>query len=160
MMQRVQGRGIDLAPADRQPPRARPGQREALAPAVLTRPVLIIEDEAVIAWTLESLLEEMGFRQIAIAASGAEAQSLARQLAPGLIISDINLGSSGMDGVAAAAAIVAGSEAAVVFITGYAGADARQRIARDMPAAMLLRKPVNAADLHRTIATVSQRNGQ
>ena len=69
-----------------------------LKPEVLAAPVLIVEDEAMIAWMLESLLEDMGFTAITVVATGDEALDAARRLSPGLIVSDINLGPSGLDG--------------------------------------------------------------
>lgn len=127
----------------------------AIDASILGRPVLIIEDEAMIAWALESLLEDMGFTQIAIAANGAEAVEHAKQTFPGLILSDINLAASAMDGIAATATI-AGPLTSVVFITAFASTDARQRIARDLPNAALLPKPVDEADLRRAIVDVSR----
>lgn len=132
-------------------------QGGSLETSILESPVLIIEDEAMIAWTLESFLEDMGFKQIAIAASGLEAIEHAKRTPPGLILSDINLGASEMDGVAAATAIAVDADVSVVFITAHASTDARQRIARDLPDAALLRKPVDDTDLRRAIVDLAPR---
>ena len=158
MMRNALGASFRLLPADRAPPAFFTRPTDEIRLEVLARPVLIIEDEGVIAWTLESMLEEMGFSTIAIAASGPDAVHQARQKAPGLIISDINLGSTTMDGVAASAAIVSAAKAAVVFISGFASAEARGRIERDMPGAALLRKPANAAELRRAIIAARDRS--
>jgi CheY-like chemotaxis protein len=103
-------------------PRAR--AEDDLPATLLESPVLIVEDEAMIAWTVESLLEELGFTRIAIAASGETAIAEAARVAPQLIVSDINLGPARMDGVAAAIEMVARAAAAVVFVTGHASASA------------------------------------
>ena len=79
-------------------PDARP---EGLESTMLDSPVLIIEDEAMIAWMMESLLEEMGFSDIRIAATGEDALAQVETFTPALIISDINLGRDGVDGVEA-----------------------------------------------------------
>ncbi len=128
---------------------------DPLPRAILERPVLIIEDEAMIAWTLESLLEDMGFVSITIAGRGEEAIAAAARLQPGLIVSDINLGVRGMDG-AATIAIRQARVIPVLFITGHAGADATARIGRDLPDALILRKPVAKADLQRAVVRLSQ----
>lgn len=128
---------------------------EQLEPSVLARPVLVIEDQVVIAWTLETMLEEMGFRHVTVTASGPEAIEMARHEEPGLIISDINLGDSRMDGVAASTAIAHQHGSAVVFITGFASADARDRIQRDLPTAGLLRKPITDGELRRAIVALT-----
>ena len=119
----------------------------------LTTPVLVIEDEAMIAWMVESLLEDMGFTSITLAANGEEALETARGAAPGLIITDINLG-AGMDGIAAASAIRAQSAAAVILITGYGLDDASSRCAAAIPGAPILTKPVQILELQDAIARV------
>jgi CheY-like chemotaxis protein len=122
-----------------------------LPAALRNAPVLIVEDEAMIAWTMESLLDEMGFARIAIAASGESAIVQAGKLPPRLIVSDINLGHAQMDGVAAAVAILARAAASVVFVTGNASAEARARIDREVPGAIVLAKPVAPEELRRAI---------
>lgn len=141
------------------PPSALGEQIARLEAPLLAIPVLIVEDEAMIAWMMESLLEDMGFTAISIAATGEEAIEQAARLSPGLIISDINLGQNGMDGVDAAAAIRKDADPSIVFITGYASAEARDRIARDLPGAHLLRKPVDVEDLRRAIVQAIARRG-
>ncbi len=141
------------------PPGA-PGEHLArLEAPLLATPVLVVEDEAMIAWMMENLLEDMGFTAISIAATGEEAIEQAARLSPGLVISDINLGQNGMDGVDAAVAIRKDADLSIVFITGYASAEARDRIARDLPGAHLLRKPVDVEDLRRAIVQTIARRG-
>lgn len=127
------------APGDEGPPALARATPAALG-LPLDRPVLVIEDEAMIAWMLESVLEEMGFRDIRLAADAAEAEQEAR-CAPALIVTDINLG-GGPDGVEAAVAITSRTPAPVLFVSAYADAATRARIARDLPGAQLLHKPV------------------
>lgn len=154
MISLVHSTDLDLSPADQPHVGLAPAPSNGLDKAILKRPILIIEDEAVIAWTLESLLEDMGFTQIAIASSAADAVEKAKQTAPELIVSDINLGAGELDGIAATTAVRGGVGTAVVFITAFASAEDRQRIARDVPGAALLRKPVDAANLRQAIASI------
>lgn len=124
--------------------------------AFLDRPVLVIEDEAMIAWTLESVLEDMGFASITLAARDEEALAAAARLQPGLILSDINLGPRGMDGIAIVAEIRKTIQAVpVIFISGYAGPESIARIAADVPGAALLRKPAARNELQRAVTELA-----
>lgn len=111
-----------------------------------TTHVLIVEDEAMIAWMIEGLLEDMGFTSIAIAADGAEALRLTEELAPALIISDINLGQA-PDGVETVEQIRQAVDVPVIFVSGYASVDARARIAQRVQGARVLRKPIEIEPL-------------
>lgn len=139
-------------------PPGRAAAAVALDPALLAAPVLIVEDEAMIAWMVESVLEELGFTCIAIAPSGEAAIEEARRLPPRLVVSDINLGPCRMDGVAAATEILTVASPAVVFVTGYANDDARGRIVGAVPGAVVVAKPVGATDLMNAIVTATARH--
>lgn len=80
--------------------------------------VLIIEDEAFIAFDLEGLVESLGHRVIGIARTRDEAVTMAGKKRPGLILADIQLadGSSGIDAVND---LLATFEVPVIFITAY-----------------------------------------
>ncbi|RYY28440.1 MAG: response regulator [Sphingomonadales bacterium] len=114
--------------------------------AYLQTRVLIIEDEMMIAWMLESFLSEAGFTDIVMAADGEEARRAAIELAPGLVISDLNLG-AGTNGLEASAAICQPKAIPVLFVTAYADEVTRELIAAQFPRAELLRKPVDSGAL-------------
>jgi DNA-directed RNA polymerase specialized sigma24 family protein len=80
--------------------------------------VLIIEDEAFIAFDLEALVESLGHRVTGIARTRDEAVTLAGKKRPGLILADIQLadGSSGIDAVND---LLQTFEVPVIFITAY-----------------------------------------
>ena len=80
--------------------------------------VLIIEDEAFIAFDLEGLVESLGHRVLGIARTHEEALASARVKQPGLILADIQLadGSSGIDAVND---MLQSFEVPVIFITAY-----------------------------------------
>ena len=142
-----------LSPGTRDTSGARPSAHGAPPPvdqALLGTPVLIIEDEAMIAWMLEALLDDMGFTRIVLASHAEAAIAAAHAMPPGLIVSDINLG-AGLDGVDAVAAIAQGSPVRAIFVTGYAGDDTRTRIAATVPNAAVLRKPVQLRELQRAV---------
>ncbi|MBN8808264.1 MAG: response regulator [Sphingomonas sp.] len=126
-------------------PAIAPGRSSDEATRLETR-VLIVEDEMMIAWMIESLLSDAGFENVAIAADGKEACRQASEQTPGLVVSDINLG-SGINGVEAAVAICHAGRIPVLFVTAYADGATRERIAAHFPHAELLRKPVDGASL-------------
>lgn len=86
--------------------------------AELATSVLIIEDEPIIAFDLEILVQELGHSVHGTAATRSEALAIAREGAPGLVLSDIRLadGSSGIDAVRD---ILASFDVPVIFITAY-----------------------------------------
>jgi CheY-like chemotaxis protein len=80
--------------------------------------VLIIEDEAFIAFDLEGLVESLGHNVIGISRTRDEAVAMATKKRPGLILADIQLadGSSGIDAVND---LLETFEVPVIFITAY-----------------------------------------
>lgn len=120
----------------------------------LARPVLVIEDEVMIAWWLETLLEDLGFETVRIAASAAEAVALAAVLKPGLVVSDINLGPGREDGIVALARIAALGPVGALFVSAHAEDEVLARIEAVAPRAPVLRKPVAAADLRAAVVQV------
>ncbi len=120
------------------------GQRMPLA--LTSVPVLVIEDEAMIAWMLESLLEDMGFREITLTSNAVEAAAAAERQTPELVISDINLG-PGTDGIEAVVKIRNTCKPAVIFVSAYIDESARSRIADRVADARILSKPLRGDEL-------------
>jgi CheY-like chemotaxis protein len=115
--------------------------KQSLDTLPLATAILIVEDSAMIAWTVESFLGQMGFTDIVMASTGEEAVALARTAPPGLIVSDINLG-AGADGIDTAIAITRDGDTPVLFVSAYADDAVRERIASHLPRAGLLCKPI------------------
>ena len=86
--------------------------------AEIATDVLVIEDEPLIAFDLEGLVESLGHKVTGIARTHAEALALAKVKRPGLILADIQLadGSSGLDAVNE---LLKAFEVPVIFITAY-----------------------------------------
>ncbi|MCA1956319.1 response regulator [Zymomonas sp.] len=80
--------------------------------------VLIVEDEPIIAFDIESLVRDLGHDVIGIATTRDEAVSMAKLNPPGLILSDIQLAddSSGIDAVQD---ILKEIDVPVIFITAF-----------------------------------------
>lgn len=122
------------------------GSERPFSDADLARPILVVDDEVLIAWMMESLLEDVGFTSIRLATSAADALSIATERPPELLISDINLG-VGDNGIDAAIRIRRLSAVPVIFVSAYIDEDAHRRIAEDIGDAIVLRKPVERGAL-------------
>ncbi len=118
--------------------------------AYLQTRILIIEDEMMIAWMMESILTDAGFADIVTAADAEEASRAAAEHPPGLVVSDINLG-AGIDGIEVSVEICRTSGIPVLFVTAYADDATRTRIAGHFPQAELLRKPINGPTLREAV---------
>ena len=80
-------------------------------------PVLIIEDQPIIAFGVESVLLEMGFEKIVITCSAAAAVLASQSQYPKLIVSDIHLGDHEDNAVVALKSIDGDAQVPTVFVT-------------------------------------------
>ena len=78
--------------------------------------VLVVEDEALIAMDLQSLLEEAGYRVLGPANSTAAAMALLAGHDPDVALLDVNLGRSDVFGVANE---LATRKTKLIFLTGH-----------------------------------------
>lgn len=94
------------------------GEAQADIDAELATDVLIIEDEAIIAADIESLVRELGHRVTGTATTHTEAVAAVKDHKPGLVLADIQLadGSSGIDAVRD---ILKDINVPVIFITAF-----------------------------------------
>jgi two-component system cell cycle response regulator len=117
-----------------------------LVQPMLTRRILVVEDDDVLRDVLRSLLEEHGY-EVATAASAAEALRAARETPPALLLLDLGL--PDQDGLTVAGELghdrrTAGTP--VLLLSGHEDLAARFRICRDVPGDFL-RKPYRAEEL-------------
>ena len=89
--------------------------------------IVIAEDEAIIRLDLKEMLEEEGLSVVGEASDGEAAIRLAREQSPDLVIMDIKM--PGMDGLAAAEAIIGEGLGAVLILTAFSQKDLVQRAA-------------------------------
>lgn len=80
--------------------------------------ILIIEDEPIISFDLESIVESLGHRVMAIARTRDDAVSACNKERPGLILADIELAGEG-SGLDAVDEILKSVEVPVIFVTAY-----------------------------------------
>lgn len=87
--------------------------------------VLIVEDEALVALTIEDVLTEAGYQVCGIADAPGPALALARKHRPDLAVVDVRLAAGG-DGIALAAQMLELGPIRILYATGNAG-EVRQR---------------------------------
>jgi two-component system, response regulator PdtaR len=107
--------------------------------------VIVVEDEAIIAISLQMILEELGAEVVAIAASADEALQLAEQHRPDCATVDISI-KGDRDGVAAATDLYASLGIRSIFVSAFGDAETRERAEPARPVAWVS-KPVIAEDL-------------
>src|SRR4051812_46581666 len=103
--------------------------------AASSRHALIIEDEILIAFEVQHVLEELGFDSFDLASSPTDAIASARAHRPDLITADLRIiGGTGLEAVEAITAQM--GEIPVVYVT----ANAEQLLGRRAPA--VVEKPI------------------
>jgi DNA-directed RNA polymerase specialized sigma24 family protein/CheY-like chemotaxis protein len=110
-------------------------------------PVMIIEDEPLIAMELSQLVKEMGFTVVAAAGRQEQAISAAGDKKPSLILADIQLQDDG-SGIVAAQEILQRYEVPIVFVTGF---PERLLTGEGTEPAFVVAKPFNEDGLKATI---------
>jgi CheY-like chemotaxis protein len=91
------------------------------------RRALIVEDEPMIALSLEADMREMGFETCDLAANGQQARSQAISNQPDVVLMDVNL-EGGREGIEAAKLLREACDVPVVFVTGHTDRDTVERI--------------------------------
>jgi CheY-like chemotaxis protein len=118
--------------------------------------VLIVEDELLVAWHLESLTREQNLDVCALVPDGDGAIEQAIDLDVDLILMDIRLAGR-MDGIEAARRIREQRPTPIIFITAHADPMTRARIEAVLPRTPVLAKPITAERLKEAIATVMKK---
>ena len=111
--------------------------------------ILIVEDEPIIAADLTDRLTDMGFGVAGQCDSGEEAIALVQQLAPDLVLMDVQL-SGQLDGIEATKKILEKQVIPVIFLTSNSDEATFARAKATLPAAFLS-KPFRGKDLKHAI---------
>lgn len=127
------------------------------ARAGMIRRIAIVEDEIMVAWSIETMLEDGGYDVVGVYSSGEDALAGLVGEPVDLLCMDINLG-HGIDGIETARRIANRQPVAVIFISAYSDAVTTMRIREAVPDAVLLAKPVTSASLHDAIGGLSASN--
>lgn len=115
--------------------------------APLTR-VLIVEDEALVAMDIEDALNGSGFDVVGIVDNEGEAVETAIRLKADVVLMDITLREG--DGISATRALMARSDAAIIFVSANSD-PATLEAAMALKPAAFIRKPFVAHDLPRLV---------
>ena len=114
--------------------------------------ILVVEDDGIIAWSLQKWLQRQGYEVVGVVASGEEAITQTVSLKPDVVLMDINL-SGAMDGLEAVRQIRAEVDVAVVYVTGQVDGETRQRAEETQPCGYVV-KPAQERELSRVLAEV------
>jgi len=115
--------------------------------------VLIVEDELLVAWHLESLVREQHLEVCGLVPDGDGAIEQAVDFDVDLILMDIRL-AGGMDGIEAARRIRNQRDTPIIFVTAHGDQATRARIEQQLPGTPVLAKPITAERLKEAIAAV------
>lgn len=111
--------------------------------------VLIIEDDMILALSLEIMLKKLGFTEIQKTHSGEKALEVMVEFEPQLMLVDIFLG-AGITGVDVVKTIQKKKNIPVVYITGNSD-DYHRKLAAETNHAGYLVKPVTFTELRKTL---------
>jgi two-component system, response regulator PdtaR len=117
------------------------------------RRVLIVEDELLVAWHLESLSRELNLEVCGLVPDGDGAIEQAVDLDADLILMDIRLAGR-MDGIEAARRIREQRATPIIFITAHGDPATRTKIEQMLPGMPVLAKPITAESLKAAVASV------
>ena len=115
--------------------------------------VLIVEDEALLAMTLEDMVRNAGYVVVGVASDGAGAEGLARLEHPDVILMDINIRGD-IDGVETARRLKGMVPSRIIFMTAYPDKANRARMQTIDPVAVLS-KPYDERLLTETLARIA-----
>jgi two-component system, sensor histidine kinase and response regulator len=107
--------------------------------------ILIVEDELIVARDLRDTLEDLGYKVVAMVASGEDAVTSARLLRPAAILMDIHLAGD-IDGIEAAEQIRRERDIPILYLTAHSNDDALRRATATEPFAYIV-KPFTAPEL-------------
>jgi two-component system, response regulator PdtaR len=114
-------------------------------------PILVVEDEPLVAALIREVLEELGFAVAGVASSGPEALSLAEEHPPALALVDIRLAGP-MDGIEVARQL-GNASVPVIFLSGVDDPEIEER-AKSVKPAGFLRKPFRPSQVFNAIERV------
>jgi PAS domain S-box-containing protein len=111
--------------------------------------VLIVEDEGIVAFDIQSRLERLGYSVVGNISSGEEAIATVVETSPDLVLMDIKL-EGNIDGIEAAAQIRDHFQIPIVYLTAYTDDETLNRAKLTEPYGYIL-KPFESRDLGATI---------
>lgn len=117
----------------------------------MTRKILIVEDESIIALDIKHALELKGFDIVGITATGIDSLRLIEENKPDIILMDIML-EGDVDGITAAEVIKNRHDIPIIYLTAHSDENTLNRAKGTEPYGYIL-KPVNENEMYSTIVT-------
>jgi PAS domain S-box-containing protein len=111
--------------------------------------ILIVEDEGVVALSIQAALTKMGYRVVGIAVTGNEAIALALEHKPDVILMDIHI-KGDIDGIQTTEKLNETTDIPVIFLTAYADDETVRRALKTRSHSYLV-KPYNPRELYSNI---------
>jgi len=111
--------------------------------------IMVVEDERIVAADIQDRLRALGYGVTALVTTGEEAEQVATETRPDLVLMDIMLKGQ-MDGIEAAERITSNLNIPVVFLTAHADETTLQRAKITAPFGYIL-KPFDERELHTTV---------
>jgi CheY-like chemotaxis protein len=118
--------------------------------------VLIVEDEPIIGFEVETMIKSLGHSVVGMASNEAEAVRLGLKMQPDLILMDVRLG-RGPDGIEAANRILKRRSIAIIFCTGYSKDQSTLERIRRLGSFEVLAKPFTVSELKTAVSRTSER---
>lgn len=118
--------------------------------------ILIVEDEQIISWHIQEVLEKEGYEVIAVVGSGIEAIEVVSKIKPDLALMDIRLNGE-LDGIDTADFLYSTFNIPVVYLTAHCDRSTLARATQSAPFGYLL-KPFQPPELHIAIQVALQRH--
>lgn len=117
---------------------------------MLSKPkILVVEDESIVAKDLQMILERLGYRVVAMAASGSEALNLAIRHQPDLVLMDIVIKGE-IDGIQTAQKIRSHINIPIIYLTAYADQKTLKRAKLTEPYGYII-KPFEDREIHAVV---------
>ena len=123
----------------------------------MSRRIMIVENEAVVALDIENLLLTVGFQIAAVVCTGREAIQMAEETIPDLVLVDIGL-KGPMDGIELAQALREGFNIPIVYLTARTDEQTLARAELTRPLGYIT-KPFGQAELLSSIELALQIGG-
>lgn len=111
-----------------------------------TTSILLVEDNAIVAFDMQQRLHKLGYQVLGTVASGEDAIKAVSQKQPSLILMDIYLDGK-IDGIEAAKAILEKKQIPIIFLTGHDDEETLNR-AKITETFGYIIKPAESRDLH------------
>jgi DNA-binding NarL/FixJ family response regulator len=111
--------------------------------------ILIVEDDSIIALTIQGRIQQFGYEVVGRASTGEDAIKKAKELQPDLVLMDIHL-KGPMDGIQAAETVYGFFNIPVIYLTAFSDEKTLERAQQTSPFGYVV-KPFSDDTLRTTI---------